>query len=173
MSARANLILHSLLPSEDLSKEELWRQHMEGRYAEIRMLFYVGKDLGRWLDQCLEVVARDEQLRQAGIQRQSFAALLVEDPPVQVHEKLRSWGVVEYQAIFRRAMGLNAVFAEVPAPDSLAEDFLRFHNRYADCFFECLVQSVPFARVNRADFHFELHASGEYAKLIEKQWESG
>ncbi len=68
------------------------------------MLFYLGKDLSRWLDQCMEVVDRDEDLRQSGIQRGSFASLLVEDPPAQVQEKLRSWGVVDFKTIFRRAL---------------------------------------------------------------------
>ncbi len=41
------------------------------------MLFYVGKDLMRWIEQCLEHIARQPELRDSGIRYQSFAAMLV------------------------------------------------------------------------------------------------
>jgi hypothetical protein len=172
LSARASLILQGFLPGEGLTGDELSRRLLEGRFCEVRMLFYLGKDLSRWLDQCMEVVDRDEELRQSSLQRESFAVLLVEDPPEPVHEKLRSWGVVDYKAIFRRALGLHVVFAVVPERDSLAEDFLRSHHRYADHLFECRLESVHFPTLRRTDFQFEIYASGEYTRLLEKEWES-
>jgi hypothetical protein len=57
-SSRASLMLQGLLPSGERSTDELDRALLEGRYCEIRMLFYVGKDLLRWIDQCLEHVER-------------------------------------------------------------------------------------------------------------------
>ena len=78
------------------------------------MLYYVGKDLMRWIEQCTEFVQRESALRASGIEWQSFAELLVEDSPLPVREKLKNWGVADYRAIFARGMGLNAVFAEVP-----------------------------------------------------------
>jgi hypothetical protein len=170
MSARASLILHGLLPGDELDVEELNRRLVEGRYCEVRMLFYLGKDVTRWLDQCMEVVARDERLKSSGIARESFAVFLVEDPPAPVREKLQGWGVVDYKAIFRRALGLHTVFATVPERESLSPHFLRNHHRYADQLYDCLIGAAEFARLRRSDFQFELYASGEYTKLLEKEW---
>jgi len=170
-SARASLVLQGLLQEEGLSEPELRQRVLEGRYCEVRMLFYLGKDLSRWLDQCTEVVERDEELRQFGIQRGSFANLLVEDPPATVQEKLRSWGVLDFKTIFRRALGLHAVFATLPERDSLSEDFLTSYHRFADCLFGCHLESAQFPRLRPTDFHFEIYASGEYVKRLEKEWE--
>jgi len=169
-SARASLILHGLLPAEDLGVDELNRRLLDGRYHEVTMLYYVGKDLSRWLDQCMEVVRRDGEPREDGIERESFAELLVEDAPDEVREKMQRWGVVDYKAIFRRALGLHAVFAAVPAREALSDGFLRHHHRYADTLYECRQRAVPFASISRSDFHFEIYASGEYTRLLEKEW---
>src|SRR5579863_5505375 len=55
-SSRASLMLQGLLPSGERSTDDLDKSLLEGRYCEIRMLFYVGKDLTRWIDQSLEHV---------------------------------------------------------------------------------------------------------------------
>jgi hypothetical protein len=161
-----------LLQEESLSEVELNQRILEGRYCEVRMLFYLGKDLSRWLDQCMEVVDRDEELRQSGLKRGSFASLLVEDPPPPVQERLRSWGVADFKTIFRRALGLHAVFATLPASDSLSEDFLRSYHRFADCLFGCHFESAQCAKLRQTDFQFEIYTSGEYAKRLEKEWET-
>jgi len=158
-SARASLVLHGLLPAGELGLEELNRRFLDGRYHEVRMLYYVGKDLSRWLDQCMEVVRRE-----------SFAELLVEDAPDAVREKMQRWGVVDYKSIFRRALGLHAVFAAVPERESLSDSFLQHHHRYADGLYECRQRAGPFAAISRSDFPFEIYASGEYTKLLEKEW---
>ncbi|MFB3777676.1 MAG: hypothetical protein ACE141_08690 [Bryobacteraceae bacterium] len=170
MSARASLILSGLLPPEELSAEELNRRVLEGRYSEVKMLFYVGKDLVRWLEQCMEVVERDAELSTRGIEPESFAALLAEDPPAAVREKLQGWGVVDYKAIFRRALGLHTIFAAIPEREVLSGDFLRTHHRYADCLYQCRLDSVSYARVNSAEFRFEIYASGEYTRMLEREW---
>ena len=50
-SSRASLALQGLLPVKDESLERLEEIVLEGRFCEIRMLFYVGKDTARWIDQ--------------------------------------------------------------------------------------------------------------------------
>jgi hypothetical protein len=171
LSTRASLVLQGLLPDEGLGDQELTQRILEGRFCEIRMLFYLGKDVRRWLDQCMEVVDRDDELRQSGIQRESFAVLLIDAPPEAVREKLRSWGVVDFKVIFRRALGLHTLFAVLPERDSLATDFLRSYQSFTDRLFEFYIESVPAPRLRQTDFEFEIYASGEYAKLLEKEWE--
>src|ERR1700693_2645775 len=58
-SSRASLKLQGLLPAGEATREELDNALLEGRYSELRMLFYVGKDLIRWVEQCLEFVERN------------------------------------------------------------------------------------------------------------------
>jgi hypothetical protein len=170
LSARASLILQGLLPGNELSSEDLNLRLLDGRYCEIRMLYYVGKDLTRWLEQCMEVVARDPELRETGIQQESFSHLLVDSAPGPVQEKLRQWGVTDYRGIFRRALGLHSVFAELPSRELLPDSFVRSHHRYADALFACALETAHFARIHAQDFPFELYASGEYTKLLEAQW---
>ncbi len=173
MSARASLILHGMLPAEEKTPtEELVRRALDGRYCEVKMLFYLGKDVLRWLEQCMEHAAREPQLRTLGAEPQSFAELLVEFPPAPVCEKLQRWGVSDHKAIFRRALGIHAVFRTVPEREELGDAFLRQHHRYADALFECWMQSASFARLQPREFHFEIFASGEYARLLEREWES-
>src|ERR1700686_4560388 len=80
-SSRASLKLQGLLPAGESTQEDLDRTLLDGRYSELRMLFYVGKDLVRWIEQCVEFVARERDHLDAGIPRESFAPLLVQDPP--------------------------------------------------------------------------------------------
>jgi hypothetical protein len=170
MSARVSLVLNGLVPGDEVTAVELNRRLVECRYSELRMLFYLGKDLSRWLDQCMEVATRDEELRASGVGRESFAALLVEDAPGTVMEKLQNWGVVDYQAIFRRALGLHALLATIPEQDVFTDDFLQRHHRYADVLYQHWIESARFRRLRRTDFQFELYASGEFARLLEKEW---
>ena len=48
-SSRANLMMQGLLPAGERSPEDLDKSLLEGRYSEVRMLFYVGKDVVRWI----------------------------------------------------------------------------------------------------------------------------
>src|ERR1700744_6155179 len=80
-SQRANLMLQGLLPQGEMTEEDLDRALLDGRFSEILMLFYVGKDLVRWIEQCLEHIARQPELRDSGIRYQSFAAMLVNHTP--------------------------------------------------------------------------------------------
>src|SRR6266478_6921965 len=58
-SSRASLKLQGLLPQGEASREDLDRSLLDGRYSELRMLYYVGKDLVRWIEQCLEFADRN------------------------------------------------------------------------------------------------------------------
>ena len=170
-SSRASLMLQGLLPSGELSPDELDRKLLDGRYCEIRMLCNVGRDLVRWIEQCMELVDRDERLRTRGIQLQSFASMLSEDPPPSVREKLSKWGVADYRHIFSRALGLNAIFANPPSREDLSAEFIRHYYRFADQMYRCQLSLHAFTEISCRNFTFELYASGEYARILEREWE--
>src|SRR5581483_3932944 len=169
-SSRASLMLQGLLPTGDRSRDDLDKALLEGRYCEIRMLFYVGKDLVRWIEQCLEHVDRNEDLRDAGIKYQSFAAYLVGHTPQPVQDKLKKWGVADYKSIFTRALGLNAVHSGVPRREHLADDFVRNYYRFADQMFACRQAEASFTDISELGFDFEIFASGEYSRMLEREW---
>ncbi|MGA3204370.1 MAG: hypothetical protein ABSF12_17910 [Bryobacteraceae bacterium] len=169
-SSRASLMLQGLLPTGERTTEELDQSLLEGRYCEIRMLFYVGKDLTRWIEQSLEHVERQPGFRDSGIKFQSFAAYLVHAMPASVQAKLRKWGVADFKSIFMRALGLNAILATVPERGTLADDFVRNYYRYADAIFLCRQSQVPFTDITHMNFDFEIFASGEYSRMLEREW---
>lgn len=171
-SSRASLMLQGLLPNDEFTFEELNRRLLEGRFYEIRMLCYVGKDLERWIEQCFEFCERDDELRDAGLRAESFAALLVEGPPDNVRTKLESWGVIDHKSIFIRALGLSAVFLRPPERDMLTDGFLHHHYRYAEQFYRCRQHLLPSTPAGASAFQFEIYASAEYARMLEKQWET-
>jgi hypothetical protein len=170
-SSRASLKLQGLLPAGESSQEDLDRTLLEGRYSELRMLFYVGKDLARWIEQCVEFVDRHQNEVPAGVTSQSFATLLVQDAPASVQAKLRKWGVGDYRAIFQRALGLQCLFANAPERQVLADEFVRNYYRYADQMFALKQGEVEFTLIASRDFKFELYSSGEYSRMLERSWE--
>ena len=109
--SRAQLMLGGFLPMEGFQREDLEQIVLRGRVCEVRMLYYVVLDIDRWLEQCVEVSARELALRETRLSRGSFAALLVGESPIHVHQKLTNWGVADYKALFGRVLGLIAVFA--------------------------------------------------------------
>jgi hypothetical protein len=167
-SSRASLKLQGLLPAGESTQEDLDRTLLEGRYSELRMLFYVGKDLARWIEQCVEFVDREHL--EPGISRQSFATLLVQDAPASVQAKLRKWGVGDYRAIFTRALGLQCLFANAPGREILSDDFVRNYYRYADQMFALKQGEAEFTLIASRDFKFELYSSGEYSRMLERSW---
>jgi len=169
-SSRANLKLQGLLPAGDTSREDLDRALLDGRYSELRMLFYVGKDLARWIEQSLDVISRQQDNLPRGIVYQSLADLLIQGSPESVQAKLRKWGVADYQSIFTRALGLQAMFAAVPPREVLTDDFVRNYFRYADQVFTVKQGEVPFQVLNANEFTFELFSSGEYSRMLERSW---
>jgi hypothetical protein len=169
-NSKAALMLSGLIPNDGSDQEDLKRRLLAGRYSEIRMLYFLGKDVFRWIDQCVEWVQRVPQLAALEIRRQSFAALLTKDPPEAVKEKLVRWGVVDYVSIFSRAIGMNAVFVEPPPFETLNEDFLRHYHRYPDFLYRCYMESEPYQSVSPSNFRFALFASGEYSRMLESEW---
>jgi len=169
-SSRANLMLQGLLPSGERSSADLERSLLDGRFCEIRMLYYVGKDLTRWIEQCMEHMDRNSDLRDSGIRFQSFAAYLVDHTPITVQAKLRKWGVADYRAIFSRALGLSALLGSAPEPETLSRDFIRNYYRYADQVFQLRQAEVEFTDLSGLGLDFEIYASGEYSRMLEREW---
>ncbi len=172
-SSRASLILNGYLPSQQIPECAVERNLILGRFVELRMLFYVGKDLARWMEQCVEVTCGRQEFANLGLGSETFAHLLVGETPVNVHEKLELWGVLDYRSLFRRAIGLHSVFEEVPPAPCLTSDFLKRYHRHADRWFEAWILNRPLPTVNWREFGFDLYASGEYALMLERSWNVG
>jgi hypothetical protein len=170
-NSKAALMLSGLIPNDGTDPEELGRRILAGRYGEIRMLFFLGKDVRRWVDQCMDWVARVPEFAGQEWRAQTFAAFLTSGTPEDVKEKLAHWGVTDYVSIFRRAIGLNALFTAPPAFGDLAEEFLRNYHRYADALYRCYMELEPHTALDAGRFGFALYASGEYSRLLESQWE--
>jgi hypothetical protein len=169
-NSRAALMLSGLIPSDGTDPEELRRKVLAGRYAEIRMLYFLGKDVLRWLDQCVELAERVPELHEAHVAAQSFAGLLTGKPPEPVMTKLKAWGVLDYSSIFARAIGLNMVFQQPPEFLALADPFLRHYHKYADYLYACYMDLQEHKKVSAENFSFQLYASGEYSRLLENEW---
>jgi hypothetical protein len=169
-NSKASLMLSGLIPSDGLDREELRRRLLAGRHSEIRMLYFLGKDIFRWIGQCLEIVEGTPELQFTIIRRQSFAGLLAGNPPPGVREKLIGWGVADYSSVFARAIGLNTLFAEPPEFALLAEDFLRHYHSAASLLYQSFMDSEPHMVIAARNFQFELYASGEYTKMLETEW---
>ncbi len=171
--SRATLALEGLLESDAQAgddKYELQRRILVGRYQEIRMLLFLGKDISRWLQQCVDFAKRSEGVNPR-LSEQSFASLIVEEPPLNVRQKLEKWGVSDRRAVFSRAIGIYSIFSEPPPISSLAPTFLNHYHRYADHAYICFQHLRPFESVVGSDFEFELYASEEYSRLLSEQWE--
>lgn len=169
-SSRASLMLQGLAPRDKTPLEELDRMLLRGRYAEIRMLFYIGKDICRWAEQCAESASTARQFSGRTVRVESFAVLLVKEIPPHVRAKLESWGVLDFCALFRRSFGLHAVLQELPAPQALSPDFLRRYHRYLDQWYEQRLRDSAFDAVSASEVAFEIYASGEYSSMLEKSW---
>ena len=169
-SSRASLMLQGLLPSGERTTEDLDQSLLQGRYSEIQMLYYVGKDLMRWIEQCLEHIGREPELRDSGIRYQSFAAFLVNHTPAPVQAKLRRWGVADYRSIFMRALGLNTILGTAPEIGFFSEEFVRNYYRYADQVFVSRQGQMAFTGIEDMGFEFEIFASGEYSRMLEREW---
>jgi len=132
------------------------------------MLFYIGKDVVRWADQCIDFVGRNPKPWPAQTLFQSFIALLTDTPPANVTSKLRKWGVVDFRRVFSRAVGLNSVFAELPRRETLTIEFVRDYYRYAEQMHSCRQSTCAYTRLDPQYVKLEVYASGEYADLLEK-----
>jgi hypothetical protein len=169
--SKAQLTLNGFLPAGDSDRDELQRLVLAGRYHEIRMLFFLGKDVLRWVDQCADFARRDPVLKDRGLREQSFSALLVEAPPKALTAKLVAWGVTDGRGVFSRAIGLNAIFTGPPEMDLLSTMFLQTYHRFADHFYACYQNLMPFTMLDPTRFHFDIYASDDYARKLAEGWE--
>jgi len=167
--SRESLLLLQIEPPDGSAERELCRQVLEARWLELRMLFFVGKDLFRWIGQCVES-AESQARRGFGIGERSFAHLLVSRAPQHVREKLRTWGVGDPGTLFSRALGLHATFRRPPAAEELDDDFVLNYHRYADSLYLCWRRLRPFPEIGPEDFTFELYGSREYSRKLEQEW---
>ncbi len=167
---RASLALQGLIASDD-EESVLYRRMLAGRYQEVRMLVFLGKDIFRWLRQCVEFVNSGESA-DSRIVEQSFAALVVEDPPEAVRRKLEAWGVTDRRSVFSRAIGIHSLFQEPPHSESLSPVFLKNYHRYADHAYICFQHLQTFLPLDSKRFPFEIYASEEYARLLSDQWDA-
>jgi hypothetical protein len=170
VGSRAMLSLHGMLPSNGTANPELEILVRRGRLQEIRMLYFLGKDLLRWVDQCTDFASREPALKQSGLRAQSFAALLVESTPPAVAQKMVLWGVTDHKSVFSRAIGLNICFAAPPVIDMLATAFMDHYHRFADYLFICYQTMAPYLPAPPDRFDFRLYASAEYAGILEQQF---
>jgi hypothetical protein len=169
--SKAQLILNGFLPEGNSDRDELQRLVLNGRYKEIRMLFFLGKDVLRWVEQCTDFASRNPALKDRGIREQSFSGLLVESPPKDLTAKLMAWGVTDGRGVFSRAIGINAIFTAPPEMDLLSTMFLQTYHRFADHFFACYQNLMPFTMLEAEKFHFEIYASDDYARKLAEGWE--
>ncbi len=169
-SSRASLALQGFLPRPEGTDEDLNRRLTRGRFAELKMLFYIGKDLTRWMEQCLETITLSGQFEGRSIRVETFAVFLVNYIPAHVRTKLEGWGVLDFCALFRRSIGLHSVFAEVPAFESFTPEFLKKYHRNLDTWYEGRLRDVTFEHPGPNDFVFDLYASGEYTIMLEQSW---
>jgi hypothetical protein len=171
-SSRASLALQGFLPREETSSQDLEQHLLRGRHAELRMLYYIGKDITRWIDQCAEAVSASALFEGQRIRPETFAVFLVQHVPVHVRTKLEGWGVLDFCALFRRSIGLHAVLAEFPTLETFSPDFLRRYHRHLDQWYENRLKDANFDRPEPDGFIFDLYASGEYTLMLEESWGS-
>jgi hypothetical protein len=169
-SSRASLVLQGFLPHEEAPAADLDQQLLRGRYAELRMLFYIGKDLTRWMEQCAESAILSGHFEGQRIKPETFAVFLVQHVPDHVRFKLESWGVLDFCALFRRSIGLHSVFHEFPLTETFSPDFLRRYHRHLDLWYEQRLRESVFDRPQPHQCTFDLFASGEYTLMLEQSW---
>ncbi len=169
-SSRASLALQGFLPRDEVSKQDLDEQLLRGRYAELRMLYYIGKDIERWMEQCAETTIASSLFEGRRIGPETFAVFLVQHVPPHVRVKLEGWGVLDFCALFRRSIGLHAIFNDFPPAEMLAPEFMRRYHRHLDHWYEQRLRDSGCDRPQPDEFTFDLYASGEYTMMLEQSW---
>ena len=142
-------------------------RRVEAHRLELKMLCCLGKDLVRWIGQCLEFFHLNPEV--PALSEGQLLDLLVKNPPERVVHKMQEWGVGDFRTIFARSLGLAAVFPHPPAREHISDVFVRDFARYADTLYRVRRQSLP-AATESGTFLFEVYASGEYALLLERSW---
>ena len=78
--------------------------------------------------------------------------------------------MLDFCALFRRSLGLHAVFQNLPPVESFSVEFLRRYHRHLDDWFESRMRDTSFERPEAGEFTFDLYASGEYTTMLEQSW---
>jgi hypothetical protein len=168
-ATRANLMRHSLIP-RTLDSDTIPDAVLRGRYCEMRWLYYIGRDIARWISQCLDFSVAHDELSGPRVNYQAFAAFLTENPPAPVKEKLLKWGVFDFRRVFARALGLNSVFSEFPSVGMITEEFVREYYSYSDTIFTCRQRLQSYLPLDPRKHHFEIYTSAEYMKILEQDF---
>jgi hypothetical protein len=168
--SKASLMLHGLIPTSGKDRELLNEAVLRARLQEIRMLYFLGKDLQRWIEQSVDFVERTPALRVKAIRAQSFSALLVENPPASISAKLQNWGVTDQRSVFSRALGVISALASPPTEETFSPLFLNRYHRFLDYLYVCYQNLEPFTELDPRNFSVEMYASAEYSQLLEDQW---
>jgi hypothetical protein len=150
-------------------QDELDHRILVGRYQEICMLTFLGKDIVRWLAQCVDFIERSGAAKR--FSEQSFAGFVVEHPPLAVCQKLERWGVTDRRAVFSRAIGVHTLFNSPPPFETLSPVLLKHYHRFADHAYICFQHLRPFHELDSRQFDFEIFASEEYSRILSEQWE--
>ena len=169
--SRAALMLNGLIPNPGQDRDYLNDVVLRARVQELRMLYFLGKDLLRWIEQCVDYVQRTPELQTLGFRSQSFAGFLVEHPPDSVAKKLQVWGVTDQRSVFSRAIGVISMLAAPPSMDTLSPMFLQHYHRFVDYLYVCYQNLEPFSEIDGKKFVVEIYASAEYSQILEQQWE--
>jgi hypothetical protein len=125
------------------------------------------------MEQCAESTRITDLFEGRRMKLDSFGLVLIQHVPANVRTKLEGWGVLDFASLFRRSLGLHAVFQEFPSADALSPDFLRRYHRYLDQWYEQRVKDAGCDTPTANEFTFELYASGEYTLLLEESWGTG
>jgi hypothetical protein len=166
-ATRAKLMKHNLIPRTQDSGTIPYTI-LRGRYCEMRWLYFIGRDIARWIGQCLDFSEAYDQLSGPKVNYQAFAAFLTENPPASVKEKLLKWGVFDFRKVFARALGLNSVFSEFPSVAMITEEFVRDYYSYSDTIFACRQGLQSYLPLDPQKHRFEIYTSGEYMKILEQ-----
>ncbi len=169
--SKASLMLHGLIPASGKDRDALGEAVVRSRVQELRMLYFLGKDLLRWIDQCVDFVERTPELSHRGFVAQSFGAFLVENPPESVVRKLQVWGVTDQRSVFSRALGITSILMGPPSTETLSPMFLNNYHRFVDYLYVCYQNLAPFTEAGANNFTVEIYASAEYSQKLEEQWE--
>lgn len=148
---------------------ELQARMILGRYQEIRMLLFLGKDIFRWIDQCMDQMSRSGEVG-LRVSSQCFSALVVDAPPAAVRSKLETWGVTDRRAVFSRAIGIRCLFEQPPEIELLSPMFLEHYHRFADYAYQCFQHMQHYQPPDFASFDFQIYASEEYSRKLSEQW---
>ena len=170
--SKAQLMLNGLMPSGGKDQEWLNATLLRARVQEVRMLYFLGKDILRWMEQCVDFTDRTPDLSKRGFRAQSFAGYLIEKTPPSVSHKLQVWGVSDQRSVFSRALGVTSTLNSPPTAETLTPLFLENYHRFLDYLYVCYQNLDPFTELEAENFSVEIYASAEYSQLLEEQWKA-